>query len=138
MPRGQNISKETEYRIMTAYALNPTNVSEAARVAGVPESTARKVIDRCMDDPEYAELCEQKKAEFSKKASMIIDLALDRLTKELRTQDKIPVSQLSTVIGTLYDKRALAEGSATQHIDVSSVHTDKLAELAGYVRLRGD
>ena len=138
MARGQNISKETEYQIMTAYALNPTNVSAAARAVGVPESTARKVIGRCKPVPEYAELCEQKKAEFARKASEVIELALTRLRKELKSQDKIPVSQLSTVIGTLYDKRALAEGTATNRIDVSSTEIDKLAELAGYVRFRKD
>ena len=51
-----------------------------------------------------------------------LDKALDR--------DDIPVNNLTTVIGTLYDKRALAKGEMTSNTSISIKMTDEIKELS--------
>ena len=118
MARGQKTPPEMIYQIMTAWAV-AQNVSAVARDFNMAESTVRKIVDDNKDKQEFKELCDEKREEFSKMASRLIEKAAKRLEKELDDEfEKIPVNHLTTVIGTLYDKRALAEGSATDNVAV--------------------
>lgn len=115
MAKGKKTDNETIYKVMLSY-ITTRNYSETGRQLNLPESTVRKIIDDNKDKEEFATLCEQKRDEFIEKADKIINKALDRLDKELdNEEDKIPVNNLSTVIGTLYDKRALAKGDPTSN-----------------------
>ena len=96
-------SKQDIYNIIASYEATG-NFEETARQLGFPRESIRDIYYRNYDKEEYTEFRLKKKAEFNDKASKIIEQALDRLTKELETQDKIPVNSLSTVIGTLHDK----------------------------------
>ena len=45
------------------------------------------------------------------------------------------IKDISTMIGTLYDKRALAQGDSTQNIDfATNLDIDKLMSVAGYFK----
>ena len=49
-----------------------------------------------------------------KEAALALDAFIESVEEALdNKEDKIPVNNLSTVIGTLYDKRALAKGEST-------------------------
>lgn len=60
----------------------------------------------------------------------------NRLVQKVRALQLQDVKAITTAVGTLFDKRALAEGKPTVNVqfDVDEDKLDKIAELAGYVR----
>ena len=135
MAKGAKTSPELIVKVMTSWCINKNN-SKTARELGVPESTVRKIVKENKDKPEYVELCEQKREEFSEKASVIIDMLLNRITETVADNEKdIPLHHLTTAVGTLYDKRALSRGETTQNIDfATNFDLGKLIDLAGYTK----
>lgn len=116
--RGKKTSPEVIYQVMTSWAIHRNNM-EVSRELGIPEATVRKIVDEHKDEEEYAKLCDEKKEEFADKATRIIDKALKRLEQAIENNEEyIPVNQLTTAIGTLYDKRALAKGESTNNTKV--------------------
>lgn len=101
------IDTKLKAKVVASYALT-NSYNKTAKEFNISDHTVKKIVK------ENANLYEQKKDEFVDKASKIIDKALDKLEKELDKED-IPVNQLTTVIGTLYDKRALAKGESTDN-----------------------
>lgn len=131
MSRGKKTSPEVIYKIMTSWAIT-NNYKETAKLLGIAEATVRKIVKENEGKEEFAKLCEEKKETFSKKAEKIIDKALERLSKELEDEGKeIPVNHLTTVIGTMYDKKALAEGQATDNVTVCIKLPDGIEDYAG-------
>ena len=136
--RGKKTSPEDIYKVMTSYVVTG-NYSETARELGMPMTTVEKIVKDNRDNPEFVKLCDEKKEEFSDKASRIIDKALARLEKAIEDEEEyIPVNQLTTAIGTLYDKRALAKGEMTQNINFATnpETVGKLLEIAGYSKVK--
>ena len=137
MARGKQTPPETIYEVMTSWAVT-NNYSETARALGMAESTIRKIVSDNKDKEEFAKFCEEKKEEFADKATRIIDKALKRLEQAIENDEEyIPVNQLTTAIGTLYDKRALAKGETTQYLGfaTNSETIGKLLEIAGYKKV---
>ena len=135
MAKGKQTEREKIYLIMSMWAVSG-NYSEIARECKMPLSTVRKIVLENKDKSEYVELCNQKRNNFSKKADGIINKALNRLERDIDNEDKdIPVNHLTTVIGTLTDKKLLLEGKPTARTElVGDDKLNKLAELAGYER----
>lgn len=130
MAKGKKTDNETIYKIMISM-FSTNNFSETARQLDMPESTVEKIYKENKDKEEFVKLCEEKKDEFAEKATRLIDKALNRLEKVLDDdEEKIPVNNLSTVIGTLYDKRNLAEGKATVNTDINIKMDKKVEELS--------
>jgi len=50
------------------------------------------------------------------------------LVRKVREMQNIPLGQLSTYAGTMYDKQALANGDSTSNVKVETIE-DKLAEV---------
>ena len=129
MARGKKYTDEIKEKAYLMYA-TCGNFNEVSRKLGVPITTIKTWIDKKQPD-ELDELRTQKKMEFVDKASEIIDMALDRLKKEWEDEEsRIPVNQLTTAIGTLYDKRALAKGEATQNSKITFTLPEGLNEYA--------
>ena len=116
------IDTKTKAKVVASYALT-NSYNKTAKEFGINDHTVKKIIT------ENADLYEQKKDEFVEKASEIIDMAIDKLKKELK-KDDIPVNQLTTVIGTLYDKRALAKGESTNNNSITITMSDDVKELS--------
>ena len=133
MPRGKKTPPEVIYQIMTSWAIT-NSFSETSRVLGIPIKTVEKIVKENKDKDEFAKLCNEMRNDFSKRASRIIDKAMDRLERDIDNEDKnIPINHLTTAIGTLFDKKALADGKPTGSIEIiGGEKLDKLAELAGY------
>ena len=113
--KGKKTDTETIYKVMLSYFATG-NYSETGRVVGVPTSTVKDIVDNNIDEPEFAILRKQKQEEFIERADRIIYKAMNRLENSLdNEEEKIQVNNLSTVIGTLYDKRALAKGEPTSN-----------------------
>lgn len=118
MARGKKTSPEVIYQVMTSWAVT-NNLRETARELNVPLSSVKQIVDANKDKEEFAQLCTQKREDFAEKATVIIDKALDRLKRAIENNEEyIPVNQLTTAIGTLYDKRALAKGESTNNTKV--------------------
>lgn len=135
MPRGKKTSPEVVYEIMTSWAVTK-NYKETADALGLPVSTVKKIVDENANEEKFEKLCKEKEQEFSKRADNIIDKAFKRLERELDNEEKdIPVNHLTTVIGTMTDKKLLVEGKPTTRTEViGGDKLSKLAELAGYER----
>ena len=113
MAKGKKTDNETIYKIMISM-FSTNNFSETARQLNIPVGTVEDIYKRNIDKEEFTKLRKEKTEEFAEKATRLIDKALNRLEKALDDEEeKIPVNNLSTVIGTLYDKRALAKGEST-------------------------
>lgn len=135
MPRGKKTPPEVVYQIMTSWAVTK-NYKETADNLGLPVSTVKKIVDEHIQEEKFEKLCNEKEQEFTKRADRIVNKAFDRLEKELDNEDKdIPVNHLTTVIGTMTDKKLLIEGKPTARTEiVGDDKLSKLAELAGYER----
>lgn len=168
MARGKKITQEDIEAIMTAYSINPNNISEVARSVNRPASTVRDVIKKNKDDDRYVQLREKKKDEFVDKATRIINLGTDLLEKRMKTalnkaeeieltmdyisglddddvsykeklsmlrqMNKIQLNSLNeitTAIGTMYDKRALSNGESTTNETITIKMSDEVRELSG-------
>lgn len=128
--RGKKTDNETIYKIMLSM-FKTNNFSETGRQLNIPQKTVEKVFKENKDKAEFAKLCEQKKEEFADKATRIINKALDRLEQALdNKEEKIPINNLSTTIGTLYDKRALAQGESTVNNTIKITMSEDAKELA--------
>ena len=124
MAKGKRLSNEEIYNIMASFAAT-NNLKETSRVLGVPLSTVGKIVNDNKDKPEYVELWNKKKGEFAEKASVLIDKYLElalRKVDTLLTDDeqlaKLKPGDITTALGTLYDKRALAKGESTQNENI--------------------
>lgn len=135
MSRGKKTSPEVVYQIMTSWAVTK-NYKETADSLGLPVSTVKKIVDKHIQEEKFEKLCNKKEQEFTQKADRIIDKAFNRLEKELDDESKdIPVNHLTTVIGTMTDKKLLLEGKPTARTEIiGDDKLSKLAELAGYER----
>lgn len=135
MSRGKKTAPETIYKIMASWAIT-RNYKETADNLGLPVSTVKKIVDEHITEEKFKKLCNEKEIAFTKKADGIINKALNRLERDIDNEDKdIPVNHLTTVIGTLTDKKLLLEGKPTARTEVvGGDKLDKLAELAGYER----
>ena len=130
MPRGKKTDNETIYKIMISM-FSTNNFSETARQLNIPITTVEKIYKENKDKEEFVKLCKEKRDEFVEKANRIIDKALNRIEQSLdNDNEKIPINNLSTVIGTLYDKRNLAEGKATVSTDINIKMDSKVEELS--------
>ena len=139
MARGKKTSPEVIYKVMASYAIT-RNMNEVSRTLDMPYSTVKDIVDGNIDKDEFKKLREEKQDEFAEKASGIIDMLLDRITKEVSDDEKdIPLHHLTTAIGTLYDKRALSRGEMTQNLGfATNLDLDKLVDIAGYTKKADD
>lgn len=119
MARGKKTDNETIYKVMLSY-VSTNNFSETARILNMPISTIENIVKENQDKEEFVKLWNKKKEEFVSKANRLIDKAINRLEEQLDDdKTKIPANNLTTVIGTLYDKRALAKGESTSNENIT-------------------
>ena len=135
MARGKKTDYDKIYNVMTTWFATH-NYEETARVLNMPSATVKDIVKANKDAEEFIELRRQKQEEFSDKASVIIDMLLERITETVADGDKdIPLHHLTTAIGTLYDKRALSKGEMTQNVGfATNFDLDKLVDIAGYTK----
>lgn len=131
MARGKQLDNETVYEIMASYFMT-NNYTETARQLNIPIRTVADIVVRNQDKPEFTQLRKEKQKKFGDKFEHIINKALDRLSKEIDEQDKIPVSQLSTVVGTLFDKNRLEQGESTENTSqtIKIAFNEEIEELS--------
>lgn len=131
MAKGKKTDNQTIYNIMCSY-FETRNYSQTGRDLGIPEQTVEKIVKENIKEQEYRELWDKKKEDFTTKADIIIYKAMDRLVEQLDNQKNIPVNQLTTAIGTLYDKKLISQtgvlGNDTPSVQINIVSNDNLEE----------
>lgn len=131
MARGKKTDPQTIYNIMCSY-FETRNYSQTSRDLDIPEQTVEKIVKEHIKEQEYRELWDKKKEDFATKADLIIYKAMDRLVEQLDNQKNIPVNQLTTAIGTLYDKKLISQtgvlGNDTPSVQINIVSNDNLEE----------
>ena len=130
MPRGVKIDNKKVQEIIASYALT-NSYNATAKECSVSANSVKNIINKqkAENSEEFAKVCEEKKEEFVEYADRLINKAMTKLDKALDRND-IPVNNLTTVIGTLYDKRALAKGEMTSNTSISIKMTDEIKELS--------
>ena len=126
MARGVKIDNQKIQEVMASYALT-NSYNATAKECGVSDKSVKKIINEHSE--EFSKISEQKKEEFVEYADKLINKAMNKLDKALE-RDDIPVNNLTTVIGTLYDKRALAKGEMTSNTSIFIKMTDEIKELS--------
>lgn len=111
MPRGKTTDTKTKLKAISSY-VNTNSYNATSKEIGISDKTVKKIVE------ENPNLYEQKKQEFINKSSRIIDMAMDKLEIEIE-KGIVPANHLTTIIGTMYDKRALAKGEATENATFS-------------------
>lgn len=114
MARGQKTDIEKVYQVMQLYFTYGNN-QKVADELNMPLTTVIDLVSKNKDKPEFVELRNKTRRKFSADFEEIIDLAVNRLKQEIQLQDRIPVNQLSTVIGTVYDKNRLENDESTSN-----------------------
>lgn len=109
MPRGVKTDEKKVMEILSSYAIT-NSYNATAKECHVSDTTVKSVVER--NNEEFGKIKEQKREEFVEYADRLIYKALDKLDSALDKKD-IPINSLTTAIGTLYDKKALASGGAT-------------------------
>lgn len=131
MARGKKTDPQTIYNIMCSY-FETRNYSQTGRDLDIPEQTVEKIVKEHIKEQEYRELWDKKKEDFATKADIIIYKAMDRLVEQLDNQKNIPVNQLTTAIGTLYDKKVVSQtgvlGNDTPSVQINIVNNDNLEQ----------
>lgn len=131
MAQGKKTDNETIYKIMCSY-FETRSYTQTSRDLGVAASTVEKIVKENLSKKEFVELWEKKKEDFVTRADIIIHKAMDRLVKELDSEKEIPVNQLTTAIGTMYDKKALTETgnvSITPAVQINIVDNNQLEKV---------
>ncbi len=97
--------------------------SATSKETGVSDKTVKKIVE------ENPKMYEQEKESFIETTTRLLNKALDKLDKGL-DRDDIPINNLTTAIGTLYDKRALAKGESTNNDSITIKMSDEIKELS--------
>lgn len=129
MARGKKTDEQTIYNIMASY-FDTRNYAQTGRDLGIPDTTVEKIVKEHLNDKEFVELWAKKKEDFATKADVIIYKAMDKLIEQLDNQENIPINQLTTAIGTMYDKKTISQtgvlGNDTPSVQINIVDNSNL------------
>ena len=114
MTKGQKTDYEVLWDVMSSY-FDTRNFNQTARDLNMPPETIRDLVNKHRDDDEFTKLRLEKESKFIEKANELIFKTINRMNKKLDSEDDIPLNQLSTALGTIYDKRELAQGGGTSN-----------------------
>lgn len=122
MPRGVKTPTKKKVEVIKSY-VQTDSFNATSKETGVNDHTVKKIVE------ENADLYEQEKKHFIETTTRLINKALNKLDEGL-DRDNIPINNISTAIGTLYDKRALAKGESTNNDTIVVTMSDNLKELS--------
>lgn len=122
MPRGVKTPTKKKLEVIKSY-VETDSYNATSKETGVDHKVVKKIVEE--NPKEY----QQEKEAFIEKTTRLLDKALNRLDEGL-DRDNIPINNLTTAIGTLYDKRALAKGESTSNDAITIKMSDEIKELS--------
>lgn len=118
--QGQKLTDELKEQIRAHLATND-NARETARKFSVSDATVRKIKGEKPED--FAQLRADKKQQMIDKIWASLEDAAElghmMITQARNGKREIPLSQISTYYGTLYDKRALMNNESTANTQLT-------------------
>ena len=122
MPRGVSTPTKKKIEVVKSY-VETNSFNATSKETGVSDKTCKKIVE------ENPTLYENEKEHFIEMTTRLINKALCRLDEGL-DRDNIPVNNITTAIGTLYDKRALAKGESTSNENITVQMSPEIKELS--------
>lgn len=126
MAKGVKIDNKKIQQVMASYALT-NSYNATSKECNVSDKTVKKIIEEHSE--EFVKVSERKKTQFVEYADKLIDKAMKKLDEAL-DRENIPINNLTTAIGTLYDKRALAKGESTSNNSITINMSEEVRELS--------
>lgn len=122
MPSGIKTPTKKKIEVIKSY-VQTDSFNATAKETGVNPKTCKKIVEE--NPKEYID----EKEKFIETTTRLINKALDKLDEGL-DRDDIPINNITTAIGTLYDKRALAKGESTSNNSIVVTMSDSVKELS--------
>lgn len=122
MPSGVKTTTKKKLEVIKSY-VETDSFNATAKETGVNPKTCKKIVEE--NPKEYLD----EKERFIETTTRLINKALVKLDEGL-DKDNIPINNITTAIGTLYDKRALAKGEATSNDSIVVTMSDSVKELS--------
>ena len=122
MPSGVKTPTKKKIEVIKSY-VQTDSFNATAKETGVNPKTCKRIVEE--NPKEYID----EKEKFIQMTTKLINKALGKLDEGLDKED-IPINNLTTAIGTLYDKRALAKGESTTNNSITIQMSDELKELS--------
>lgn len=106
--------------------------TEVSKELDVPVATVHNIVERNINEDKYKKIRKEKEEQFIDKANHLIFKSMYKMNKELEEQEHIPINQLTTAIGTLYDKKMMAQtgilGNDTPSVQINIVDNSNLEQ----------
>lgn len=122
-------SEQDIYNIMLLY-FETRSCLDVSKQLNIPRTTAHYIVQRHINEDKFVNIRHEKEKQFEEKANHLIFKAMNKLNKELDEQEHIPINQLTTAIGTLYDKKTISQsgilGNDTPSVQINIVDNSNL------------
>lgn len=122
MPSGVKTPTKKKVEVIKSY-VQTDSFNATAKETGVNPKTCKKIVEE--NPKKYMD----EKEKFIETTTRLINKALKKLDEGL-DKDNIPINNITTAIGTLYDKRALAKGESTSNDNITIQMSDEVKELS--------
>lgn len=122
MASGVKTPTKKKMEVIKSY-VQTDSFNATARETGVNPKTCKKIVEE--NPKEYMD----EKERFIETTTRLINKALGKLDEKL-DDDNNSLSNITTAIGTLYDKRALAKGESTTNEAITIQMSPEIKELS--------
>lgn len=122
MPSGVKTPTKKKIEVIKSY-VETDSFNATAKQTGVNPKTCKRIVEE--NPKEYID----EKEKFIETTTRLINKALGKLDEKL-DEDNNSLSNITTAIGTLYDKRALAKGESTSNENIVVQMSPEIKELS--------
>ena len=122
MPSGVKTPTKKKMEVIKSY-VETDSFNATAKETGVNPKTCKRIVEE--NPKEYMD----EKERFIQTTTRLINKALGKLDEKL-DEDNNSLSNITTAIGTLYDKRALAKGESTSNENIIVQMSPEIKELS--------
>lgn len=114
------LSQEDKQQITLEYYLNrkKENIEDLCNRYNVSKQTIYNIIRDKKNQKQLNEYITESRNNFTKKASILIDKAIDRLNDKIEGEE-VNAKDLVTTIGVLYDKNRLENNQSTSNNSIN-------------------
>lgn len=114
------LSQEDKQQITLEYYLNrkKENIEDLCNRYNISRQTIYNIIRNKKNQKQLNDYITESRNNFTKKASLLIDKAIDKLNDKIEEED-INAKDLVTTIGILYDKNRLENNQSTSNNSIN-------------------
>lgn len=114
------LSQEDKQQITLEYYLNrkKENIEDLCNRYNVSKQTIYNIIRDKKNQKQLNEYISQTRNNFTKKTSILIDKAIDKLNDKIESEE-VNAKDLVTTIGVLYDKNRLENNQSTSNNSIN-------------------